>query len=303
MTTPTHSEADPVEGSVSSAIELTDTLRWRVCGASTAGESHRRKGHGTDDAFAYGVRGDFVVAVVADGAGSVTGTSAWGAYTACEAVVSAAMTPRFVTDFTDPATEPSYARELMRWLFDLALHSVCNTAQSMGLPTSLLSTTLSVVIARPGLAVVAQIGDGVIALERASNIDTVLTENKDGYANLTWFLQSENAFTESYRVQVDREVTAFALSTDGLAYKITTVATGAAFPPFFRSSWEAVRAGADNDDFTHWLDSIPDDQTGDDKTILLACLTPHSSAGVDTSLVRPPTVRSSSGWPPPLPIP
>lgn len=62
---------------------------WAVCGASVAGSEHLRRSLGCDDAFSYGHVGDFIVAAVADGAGSVSGTSAWGSYIACQAVPGA----------------------------------------------------------------------------------------------------------------------------------------------------------------------------------------------------------------------
>lgn len=244
--------------------------KWTVCGASVTGSQHISRGLGCDDAFAYGVAGDFVVAVVADGAGSVTGTSAWGAYAACQSVVSAAMGAEFISKFYAAAPRDGYA--IMRWLFEGALDWVVDQAETMGVPVTSLSTTLCVALARPGLAVFAQIGDGIIAAEGNGEITTVLIEDKSDYANATWFLQSKDAFDVSFRIAVRRGLTAFALSTDGMSYKITNVATGEAYDPFFKGSWQNVRSGASAADFAALLRGIEDDQTGDDKTMVLAVL-------------------------------
>ncbi|BCI50916.1 hypothetical protein NIIDNTM18_01940 [Mycolicibacterium litorale] len=243
---------------------------WRACGASVTGEEHLRRGLGCDDAYGYGIVGDFVVAAVADGAGAVTGTSAWGAYTACQSVLTDALQAEFIAGYRAGAMDD--ADPLIRWLFRNALDRVTRQAHALGLDPGLLSTTLCVGLADPHMAVFGQIGDGVIAVEQAGRIESMLVEQKADYANTTSFLQSDNAFEDSLRTAARTGVTAFALSTDGMTYKITDVATGAAYEPFFRDSWHHVRAGADAVEFAALLRGIRDDQTGDDKTMVLAVI-------------------------------
>lgn len=243
---------------------------WGVCGASVVGSEHERRGLGCDDAYAYGVAGDFVVAVVADGAGSVTGTSAWGAYAACQSVVFDAMEPAFLRDFSRASA--AAAQDLVRWLFDGALERVTRQADALGLDVARLATTLCAAVVDRERAVFGQIGDGVIAVECDERIETLLVEEKDEYANATWFLQSDGAFEQAFRTVARTGVTAFALSTDGMTYKITNVATGAPYEPFFRGSWQHVRTGVNSANFTALLRGIEDDQTGDDKTMVLAAL-------------------------------
>jgi hypothetical protein len=242
---------------------------WGVCGASVTGDMHRRRGLGCDDAYSYGVAGDLVIAAVADGAGSVSGTSAWGAHAACQSVLRNALRSQFTKDFT---AEPAGHAAQMRWLFELALDQVRRQAETMGLNPALLSTTLSVVVADRQHAVFGQIGDGVLAVETEGGITTLLIEAKDEYANTTWFLQSDDAFETSFRTATLAGVTAFALSTDGMSYKITDIATGNAYEPFFRGSWQHVRDGASSAHFAALLRDITDDQTGDDKTMILSAL-------------------------------
>ena len=245
-------------------------MTWLACGASVTGSEHERRGLGCDDAYGYGIVGDFVVAAVADGAGSVSGTSAWGAYTACQSVIADALQPRFVHDFQ--TTPPEHGETLMRWLFDCAVMRVRESAAQMRLDPSRLSTTLCVALAARDHAVFGQIGDGIIATENDGHIDTLLIESKDDYANSTWFIQSDDAFEESYRTVIQSGITAFALSTDGMSYKITNVATGEPYEPFFRGSWHHVRSGVSADKFAELLHGIEDDQTGDDKTMVLAAM-------------------------------
>lgn len=257
---------------------------------------HVRKGLGCDDAFGYAVTGDFIVAAVADGAGSVSGTSAWGSYAACQSILRDASDPGFIKDFRTGTADRGQA--LMRWLFDGAVERVSAQAQVLGLDISLLSTTLAVVVADHNLAVFGQIGDGIMASESAGRVTTLLIEPKDEYANTTWFLQSERAFDESFRTTTQTGVTAFALSTDGMSYKITNISTGEAYEPFFRGSWEHVRNGASAANFEALLGGIEDDQTGDDKTMVLAAVRREPGPNLEPQ-VRQVTSRAPGGLPTP----
>ncbi|MGV0764800.1 PP2C family serine/threonine-protein phosphatase [Mycolicibacterium sp. XJ647] len=234
------------------------------------GSQHISRGLGCDDAFAYGHVGDFIVAAVADGAGSVSGTSAWGSYSACQAVLSFVMHPAFIASFRSASATDAEA--MMRWLFTCARDSVTKQAEGMGVSVGLLATTLSVAIASKELLVLGQIGDGIIASESADGIATHLIEEKDEYANATWFIHSDEAFEKSFRASAHVGATAFALSTDGMSYKITDIVTGEPFEPFFKGAWQRVRSGAGASDFAALLRGIEDDQTGDDKTMVLAAM-------------------------------
>jgi Protein phosphatase 2C len=247
--------------------EKPGSWEWAACGASATGSQHIARGQGCDDAYGYGIAGDFVVAAVADGAGSVSGTSAWGAHAACQSVVDAAMKPRFANSFLSATGE--HGELAMRWLFDAALARIAQQAEVMGLPVARLSTTLSVALASPRMTVFGQIGDGIIAAEHDGTIETLLIEDKGEYPNTTWFVQSDGAFDASFRTCTQLNTNAFALSTDGMSYKITNVGTGEAYAPFFKGSWDHVRSDANSASFAAMLRGIEDDQTGDDKTMVL----------------------------------
>ncbi len=263
--------------------------RWAACAASVTGREHRHRGLGCDDAYSFGITGDFVVAAVADGAGSVTGTSAWGAYIACRAVLDNALRPDFVDHYRHCA--PNEAEGLIHWLFESALERVTRQAALMDLDSGLLATTLSVGVTDYQRAVFGQVGDGVIAAECDGMVETLLIERKDGYANTTSFLQSDHALDHHLRTTLRTGVTAFALSTDGMLYKITDVASGQAYEPFFLDSWQHVRAGASADKFGELLNTIEDDQTGDDKTMVLVATVP---TGPQSSDMPPESIRDHS---------
>ena len=167
------------------------------------------------------------------------------------------------------------------------------------MPVTQLATTLCVALATPKLTLFGQIGDGIIASEKDDVIATHLIEEKSEYANATWFLQSDGAFEESFRVSALAGLTAFALSTDGMTYKITDITTGQAYEPFFVGSWQHVLSGASAADFAALLRGIKDDQTGDDKTMVLAAL----QWVEDKHYPSPrPVCKTIVSSPPPLPL-
>ena len=271
---------------------------WSVCGASATGSQHLAKGLGCDDAYGYAVAGDFMVAVVADGAGSVSGTSALGSHAACQSVLSSALTDSFIDSFREATADQ--ADEIMRWLFTYTLEWVKTQAEKLEFTVPQLATTMCVAVARPGLAIFGQIGDGIIAVHDEGAISTILIEEKTEYANATWFIQSDGAFEESFRTAARTDLTALALSTDGMSYKITNIATGAPYEPFFKGAWENVKSGASAADFTAMLRGIQDDQTGDDKTMVLAAL--QSVPDRYFPSARPVCVTRVSSPQPPVPV-
>ena len=271
---------------------------WAACGASVTGSQHVSRGLGCDDAFASGYVGDFIVAAVADGAGSVSGTSAWGSHTACQTVLDMVMQEDFISGFR--AACATDADAMMRWVFTGARDGVTRRAESMGLPVGLLATTLSVTIASRDLLIMGQIGDGIIASESGNGIATHLIEDKDEYANTTWFIHSDEAFERSFRTSAHSGATALALSTDGMSYKITDIVTGEPFEPFFKGAWQRVSSGAEASDFAALLRDIEDDQTGDDKTMVLAALRWVEDKYYPSAR---PIVRCEVGSPPPAALP
>ena len=254
---------------------------WRLLGGSVPGSLHRRQGRGCDDAFGWHVDDAVVVAVTADGAGSRPGTSAFGAFTAVQAVLAAAR--------DDPAVEH---------LFHAALSGVEDAADGLGVAPDLLATTLSVaVIAGTGLAV-GQIGDGIAVHGAGEAVEAVAVAQRREHVNETVFLTTPGALTEHLRTftACADAVDALALTTDGLRYQVLDdVAAGRPFAPFFQAAWAyARRADATQDAVTAFLDEISDDhgdQSGDDKTLVLAVRDPSGTAPATTWLSARPAVR------------
>jgi hypothetical protein len=86
-------------------------------------------------------------------------------------------------------------------------------------------------------------------------------------------------------------VDALALTTDGLRYQVLDdVVANRPFAPFFQAAWAyARRADATPDAVTAFLDEI-EDQSGDDKTLVLAVRDPSGAAPATTCLSDRPAV-------------
>ncbi|MGY4856850.1 PP2C family serine/threonine-protein phosphatase [Cryobacterium sp. AP23] len=259
-------------------VEAPEAQEWFVVGASVPGTSHLDAGIGCDDAFAYVLPGGGVaLAAVSDGAGSRSGTSALGAYSACQAIVAAATRPEFVS--TVSAEDADQLERRMRLLFQEALMGIEAAAAENGVSTSALSATLAVALVTPLHTIFGQVGDGIVVSDRNAGISTHIPEDKGEYANETVFLTSQRAIDSDLRIEVVDGVTAFGLSTDGLRYRVLHLDTGAPYAPFFAGLWDRVYErdimGAE---LSAAINALGDAQTGDDKTLVIGILRPMRDA-------------------------
>jgi hypothetical protein len=241
---------------------------WRLLGGSVTGSLHRRRGRGCDDAFGWHAGGGVVVAVTADGAGSRPGTSAFGAFTAVQAVLAAA--------HDEPAVEH---------LFQAALSAVENAADGLGVDPDLLATTLSVVVITEEHVAIGQVGDGIAVHGAGEAIEAVAVAERAEHVNETVFLTTPCALSDHLRTfstSADT-VDALALTTDGLRYQVLDdVQANRPFAPFFHAAWAyARRTDATPEAVTAFLDEI-EDQSGDDKTLVLAVRDPSGTATATT---------------------
>ena len=123
-------------------------------------------------------------------------------------------------------------------------------------------------------------------------VEAVAVAARHEHVNETVFLTSPGALAEhleTYRTDADA-VDALALSTDGLRYQVLDdLADSRPFAPFFRAAWAyAAREDATPDAVTAFLDETPD-QSGDDKTLVLAVRDRSGTAPTATRLsARPP---------------
>ena len=254
---------------------------WRLVGGSVTGSLHRRQGRGCDDAFGWLVDGALVVAVTADGAGSRPGTSAFGAFTAVQAVLTAAR--------DDPTVEH---------VFRSALLAVEDAAAELGVAADLLATTLSVAVITAEAVEIGQVGDGIAVWGTGDAVQAVAIGERAEHVNETVFLTSPGALSEHLRTfstSADA-VDALALTTDGLRYQVLDdVQANRPFTPFFHAAWEyARRDDATPEAITAFLEEV-EDQSGDDKTLVLAVHDPSGTAPATTHVSARPAVGVPTG--------
>ena len=252
---------------------------WRLLGGSATGSLHRRQGRGCDDAFGWHVGDDVVIAATADGAGSRPGTSAFGAFTAVQAVVAA-------------GAERPEVRDVGQ-LFQAALSAVEEAAHGLGVAPDLLATTLSVVVIAGARVAIGQVGDGIAVHGAGDVVEAVAVGERSEHVNETVFLTTPGALSEHLRAfsTAADAVDALALTTDGLRYQVLDdVRATRPFAPFFQAAWDyARRSDATTEDVIAFLDEV-EDQSGDDKTLVLAVRDPSGTAPATTFVSAKPPV-------------
>ncbi len=265
-----------------------------VVGGRVTGPSHAKAGKGCDDAFAWISFPDGAqVLAVADGAGSVTGTSAWGSWAATQYVTTES-NARLLVDELSSATDEKRVEEVLRIAFLGALQNVMICGKLMGLAPESMNTTLCIAVLIPDHTYVAEIGDGIIAVMRHDRAETVLMEAKgESAATDTYFLQllARNSHHAQWRCGDCGPTPAIALSTDGLRYQATSIKDDyAAHPGFFETLWNLLEAGkVTRTSLENWLETKTsvNDPPGDDKTLLLAIRRPvGASRGENADGVR-----------------
>lgn len=278
----------------------------RVVGACVKGPSHVVAGQGCDDAFAWRQFGDSaMVLAAADGAGSVSGTSAWGSWAATQFVASWPVARNLVLDLAATSGTSEEAEPILRLLFNGALQHVSYHAKRLGLTLQETYTTLVVAVLTPERTWIAQVGDGIVAVPDGDRALTILVEDKgDNAATDTVFLQSlaKSPMSPAFRCVALDPVAAVALSTDGLRYQATQVNQNyAAAPGFFEAMWRNVDKGLSSAELGEFLGGLPlkSDAPRDDKTLVMAIRAPRRDQGawVDDMLSRR-TQASASAQPP-----
>jgi hypothetical protein len=236
------------------------TAVWKVIGNTATGTSHTLIGRGCDDSFGWRVGPDLVAMAVADGAGSRP-RSDIGSQAAVAGILDWAHT--YVTGGGSP--------ELVEG-FEWVRAELQGLATRLGCGVDSLATTLGVVIVRPDVVEVGQIGDTIVVLKlddgtlaRPSPPETF------EYVNETVFVTADSAISH---LRIDRypagNVQGVALSTDGLRFKILSdLARSEPYGPFFDDIFSYASGDGSNSEAVGRFLAGLDDQSGDDKTLVI----------------------------------
>ena len=228
-------EMREVKDVVSSSMEETaepppksyDKVRWKVVSASVVGTSHQKTGLPCQDSNYYRIVGDFLVAAVADGAGSAK-LSQEGSALASQASVDKAC------ELVGSGVESF--EEVLASAFSAAKSAIESKADSCGNPIRDYATTLIVAVCMPDRTVVGQIGDGAsVAMLKDSQEHKLLVQPQRGeYVNETQFITSRGWRDSLRLIEYDEGVEFLTMFTDGLEHLALVSSAGSApHAPFF----------------------------------------------------------------------
>jgi hypothetical protein len=232
---------------------------WRLCGGSVRGRSHELVGLPCQDAAGWLVTPEVTCLAVADGAGSAR-LGDLGSRSAIGAVLA----------WSQQATKLEGAEGLL-----LARQHLLGLADDLGCSARQLATTLALVVIHDGTVEIAQVGDCLTFVRQTdATVSCVSPPPHFEYANEVRFLTDPDLSADDIRVaSFDSSLCeGVAVSSDGLKYKILDdIHASTPYAPFFRDAFEfASRPDATDAAIEAFLNGIENDQTGDDKTLLLA---------------------------------
>lgn len=247
-------------------------MTWTVLGESVTGTSHRGRNTPCQDAFRvrpFGPADDWLVVVVADGAGSASHSDI-GATLACD---------EFIRRAEALGPDALSTREVMLALFaDVRAVLVAEAERREVKPRELACTALMAIVG-PASAAVAQLGDGAIVFGDGNGYRAAFWPEPAEYANATDFLTDER-FADALQFDTTTDpVSEVAVFTDGLQRLALDFITRTPHVPFFQPLFAEVRAAPDPEvlvgPFRVFIDSPRvNERTDDDKTLVLAVRRP-----------------------------
>jgi hypothetical protein len=237
---------------------------WKVLGGSVVGRAHATKSLPCQDASGWHSGENCTCLVIADGAGSRS-HSEKGAQTAVAAMLGWAASLTEVPQL-----------EHVRDAFALARAAVETEAGAAELPAEDFACTLATVLICQDAFYFVQVGDSLAFVRRLDgSIFTVEPPGRSEYINETTFLTSDE-WDQALRLSElpGGDVESVAVSTDGLQFEILSdVQASLPYVPFFDDAFAwAETDSAQTDGLMAFIDQL-DDQSGDDKTLLLAVRT------------------------------
>jgi hypothetical protein len=236
---------------------------WKVIGASVVGTSHQASGRPCEDASGWIAAATLTCLAVADGAGSRRRAER-GSAAAVERAVQLAAEQVASGASGDPE----------RWVRDVFVDirdRLSEIAAVEGVEVDELATTLAVAAITPDALCVGQIGDTIAVVGAAGTFETVAPAPRFEYANETVFVTGADALNHLRLVvkPIDGIDEVF-LSTDGLRFKILDLGTATPYHPFFEDVGVYVRTPDAAPDAVRSFLAGLDDQTGDDKSLVVA---------------------------------
>lgn len=235
---------------------------WSVTAVSVPG-SKRAPDEPCEDAHAWALQEGWLVAAVADGAGS-----------ASRAAAGAGLASRFFVEHFCwvLAEEETVSAERIIDSFEATRRALEGLRHRTGGRLADFATTLTVAVAGPRELWAAQVGDGAAVVRCGDDLVALATTSKGEFLNETTFLTS-SGWRQELAVECRHAgPAALALITDGLGLLALDLTTGAPHAPFFEPLFAFCRGV---DDGTAGIERfLRSDRVGsrtdDDLTLLIA---------------------------------
>ena len=246
---------------------------WKTIHASVIGTSHIASGTPCQDEsianILYDINGnDYLVCVVADGAGSAT-KGGRGAELACVTAISSIEGYLKEATIFIPENVTGWIKKIRQIIF-----SEAETEELTG--RDFACTLLGAVIAQE-VAVFFQIGDGAIVISNNNVQGVAFWPDSGQYANMTYFVTDEDALSHLQVAIIDTNIDEVAILSDGLQRLALLFDKKSPHAPFFDSMLCALRLQPEDQAEAlqpHLVNFLKSDQvnerTDDDKTLILA---------------------------------
>jgi hypothetical protein len=251
-------------------------VAWRVYAAAVAGSSHLATGLPCQDAFAYRVVGDVLVAVVCDGAGSAPASQV-GARAMSSGVLRVLAQRLTAAAATGRGGWPGSPAAAESWLHDVVAESrAALSAQAVAAEAPLgdYASTLVGVVAGPAGGWFFHIGDGVAVAGRADGSSVVSQPENGEYANETYFVTGDEWARHLRLLPLEAPLRRLALMSDGAAAFVMNKGGQALFEPFIAPVEKFLLATDERTGSAALARTLSDPRTSqitpDDKTLLLA---------------------------------
>jgi len=243
---------------------------WKVISASVSGLDHENSGTPCQDANYFKIlRNNILVSAVADGAG----TAFMGDLGAKIAVQFAVKNVHIKSSEIDKLNDEKW-KEILIGSVKPAQEAIEKEAKEKRMAVRDFATTLSLVIAYPGVVVAGQIGDGAVILAENENLIALTKPQNSEYINETAFIVLPDALDT---IQIEfwhGDFTHIAVISDGLQMLALKIPERIPYEPFFMPLFRFVSGSEEieaQEQLTKFLRSERiRERTTDDLTLFLA---------------------------------
>ncbi|HZW18384.1 MAG TPA: PP2C family serine/threonine-protein phosphatase [Luteimonas sp.] len=243
-------------------------MAWRIFAASAKGSSHVAAGLPCQDASAFARHGEWLIAVVCDGAGSAA-SSHVGSSRISHATVQALTARGELLASADHAD----IEKLVTDVLTETREALAEHARIARTELSAYAATVVGVVMGPEHGWFFHVGDGIGVARHDDGITLSLPENGE-YANETFFLTGHDWLAHLRISPIEKPARSVLLMSDGAMPFVMAKGNQALFAPFVEPV-ERFLAQADEATGTQALAATLDDPrthgiTSDDKTLLIA---------------------------------